>query len=234
MTVSLRGSARRFENRTGALSVRNVFFGGGAGTRQLHGRLETSARHGDQFRRVRVHLRVDGEVRADVVARPDSDPAQSGRRHLRRDDGDAAPDVGHGDPEPVEQSLCHWPERGELLHAHVRRGLRGEQRAPRGAGPRWSRQTNMTLWHTTDSGDVAAHEFGHMHGNPDEYTAAPAPSQPGEHRHGHGQQLRCRSAAPDGTPRHQRGIQHRLSARRGLRGKPSEPVHPNLNARNEG
>jgi bacillopeptidase F (M6 metalloprotease family) len=33
-------------------------------------------------------------------------------------------------------------------------------------------QTNMTLWHTVDNGNVAAHEFGHMLGNPDEYTTA--------------------------------------------------------------
>ena len=49
MTVSLRGSARRFENKTGGLSVRNVFFGGGGGSRRLHERLEKSARHEISF-----------------------------------------------------------------------------------------------------------------------------------------------------------------------------------------
>ncbi|MFI0446997.1 twitch domain-containing radical SAM protein [Actinomadura sp. 6N118] len=45
-------------------------------------------------------------------------------------------------------------------------------RVSRGPG-----QTNMTLWHTTDSGDVAAHEFGHMIGNQDEYTDSRCPNR---------------------------------------------------------
>ncbi|WP_189176520.1 twitch domain-containing radical SAM protein [Streptomyces lasiicapitis] len=38
-------------------------------------------------------------------------------------------------------------------------------------------QSNMTTWDTSDTGDVAAHEFGHMLGNPDEYTDANCPSR---------------------------------------------------------
>jgi hypothetical protein len=30
-------------------------------------------------------------------------------------------------------------------------------------------RSNLSLWHTTDSGDVASHEFGHLLGHPDEY-----------------------------------------------------------------
>jgi hypothetical protein len=30
-------------------------------------------------------------------------------------------------------------------------------------------RSNLGLWHTDDSGDVASHEFGHLLGNPDEY-----------------------------------------------------------------
>jgi sulfatase maturation enzyme AslB (radical SAM superfamily) len=40
-----------------------------------------------------------------------------------------------------------------------------------------SGQTNMTNWHTTDSGDLAAHEFGHMIGNQDEYFDANCPNR---------------------------------------------------------
>lgn len=32
-----------------------------------------------------------------------------------------------------------------------------------------SGRSNLGLWHTTDSGDVASHEFGHLLGHPDEY-----------------------------------------------------------------
>ncbi|MGW0537410.1 twitch domain-containing radical SAM protein [Streptomyces sp. NPDC003032] len=38
-------------------------------------------------------------------------------------------------------------------------------------------QSDMTLWDTADSGDVAAHEFGHMLGNPDEYSDARCPNR---------------------------------------------------------
>jgi hypothetical protein len=38
-------------------------------------------------------------------------------------------------------------------------------------------RSDMTTWDTNDTGDVAAHEFGHMIGNPDEYADAACPSR---------------------------------------------------------
>ena len=38
-------------------------------------------------------------------------------------------------------------------------------------------QSNMTLWDTSDSGDVASHEFGHMLGHPDEYASSACPNR---------------------------------------------------------
>lgn len=38
-------------------------------------------------------------------------------------------------------------------------------------------RTNMTTWDTSDTGAVASHEFGHMIGNPDEYTDANCPNR---------------------------------------------------------
>ena len=35
----------------------------------------------------------------------------------------------------------------------------------------------MTLWDTSDTGNVAAHEFGHMLGHPDEYADAACPNR---------------------------------------------------------
>jgi hypothetical protein len=40
-------------------------------------------------------------------------------------------------------------------------------RVKRGGG-----RSNLGLWHTDDSGDVASHEFGHLLGHPDEYAEA--------------------------------------------------------------
>jgi len=36
---------------------------------------------------------------------------------------------------------------------------------------------NMTTWDTSDTGAVASHEFGHMLGNPDEYTTNTCPNR---------------------------------------------------------
>jgi hypothetical protein len=38
-------------------------------------------------------------------------------------------------------------------------------------------RSNMTLWDTSDAGNVVAHEFGHMLGHPDEYADATCPSR---------------------------------------------------------
>lgn len=38
-------------------------------------------------------------------------------------------------------------------------------------------RSNMRLWHTEDSGRVAAHEVGHVLGNPDEYTDLNCPGR---------------------------------------------------------
>jgi hypothetical protein len=36
-------------------------------------------------------------------------------------------------------------------------------------------RSNLGLWHTNDSGDVASHEFGHLLGHPDEYSDSGCP-----------------------------------------------------------
>lgn len=54
-----------------------------------------------------------------------------------------------------------WVERGEHHSVRVQRG---------------PGRSNMAVWDTEDSGDVASHEFGHMLGHPDEYAD---PSCPG-------------------------------------------------------
>ena len=40
-----------------------------------------------------------------------------------------------------------------------------------------SGRSNLGLWHTKDSGDVASHEFGHLLGHPDEYADSACPNR---------------------------------------------------------
>jgi hypothetical protein len=47
-----------------------------------------------------------------------------------------------------------WVSRNEHLTVRVKKG---------------GGRSNLGLWHTDDSGDVASHEFGHLLGHPDEY-----------------------------------------------------------------
>ncbi len=55
-----------------------------------------------------------------------------------------------------------WVNTGEHHEVRVRQGPAG---------------TNMTTWDTSDTGAVASHEFGHMLGNPDEYTSGTCPNR---------------------------------------------------------
>ena len=60
------------------------------------------------------------------------------------------------------QFRVEWVTSAEHHRVRVRRG---------------PARSNMTTWDTSDSGDVAAHEFGHMLGHPDEYTDPNCPGR---------------------------------------------------------
>lgn len=77
-----------------------------------------------------------------------------------------------------------WNNKGGAAHASetfcpfqfevvfVTSGEHHQVRVVQGSGA-----TNMGTWHTADSGNVAAHEFGHMRGNDDEYPDTTCPSR---------------------------------------------------------
>ena len=175
MTVSLRGSARRFENKTGGLSVRNVFFGGGGGSRRLHERLEKSARHEISFDvaeciygwtaryeqtwshiRIRIQLNPDPGISAETMATLRETWATAIRNRWSNRFAIGRP----GESSCMLTFDVDWVASNPHHVVQVR------------VGPG---RSNMTLWDTMDTGDVAAHEFGHMHGNPDEYIDAACP-----------------------------------------------------------
>jgi hypothetical protein len=54
----------------------------------------------------------------------------------------------------------------------VTSGAHLQVRVAKGSG-----RSNLGLWYTDDSGDVASHEFGHLLGHPDEYSDADCPDR---------------------------------------------------------
>lgn len=177
MTVSLRGSARRFKNRTGKLSVRDVFFGGAAGVRRLHQRLESSARQEISFGvaeciwkwtakyeqtwshvRIRVQLNPDEGIPAETMATL----RETWAAGIRNKWSNRFAISRRGESPCMLTFDVDWVTSNPHHVVRVR------------VGPE---RSNMTLWDTMDSGDVAAHEFGHMHGNHDEYTTPPCPDR---------------------------------------------------------
>ncbi|MCK6211584.1 hypothetical protein KZX45_13620 [Georgenia sp. EYE_87] len=69
--------------------------------------------------------------------------------------------AGNGDRKAITFDV-HWVASGAHHVVRVRPG---------------PAQSNMTNWDTSDSGDVASHEFGHMLGHPDEYASTACPSR---------------------------------------------------------
>ena len=177
MSLSVRGIARRFLNRTGVFSVRQVFFGGTGGIVMLRERLASLARQEISFDvsecvyawtaryqqtwshvRVRVQLNPDAVITAATMAtlRTAWENGIENRWSNR---------WGIGRPGEI---TCPLTFDVEWVTSNAHHMVRVQ------TGPA---QSNMTLWDTSDTGNVAAHEFGHMHGNPDEYTSAACPDR---------------------------------------------------------
>lgn len=168
MSLSARGIARHFLERTGNLSVRQVFMAG-SGTQSLRARLESIARQEISFDvsecvyswtaryeqtwshvRVRVQLAFDSGITAATIAALQAawettiEARWSNRWSIGR---------------PGE-ATCALTFDVQFVMSNPHHTVRVQ------VGPA---RSNMTLWDTSDTGAVAAHEFGHMHGNPDEY-----------------------------------------------------------------
>ena len=177
MSLSARGIARHFLQRTGALSVGQVFFDGGGGTHSLRERLETLARQEISFDgseciyaitaryqqtwsriSIRVQLAPDAEITAETMASLQG--TWEGTIELRWSNR-----WGIGRPGEATCQLTFDVQWVTMNPHHTVRVRVGPARS------------NMTLWDTMDTGAVAAHEFGHMHGNPDEYPDAACTSR---------------------------------------------------------
>lgn len=177
--LSLKGVARRFHGVTGAISVIDDILDRppGPGSVSLRSRLESLARRQHSFdvsecifgwtaafEQTWTHIRVRIEL---------------------------APDAGIPDA-TMETLRATWQDGIESTWSdNWGCGRAGELPCPVTFEVRWVTDdahhrvrvqqgpapTNLSNWDTTDGGNVAAHEFGHMLGHPDEYTDARCPDR---------------------------------------------------------
>jgi hypothetical protein len=177
MSLSLRGVARRFLNRTGGFSVRQVFFGGPGGPVTLRERLESLARQEISFNGSECvyavtarYEQIWSQIRVRVQLNPDAGISAATMTMLRTAwengiESRWSNRWGIGRPGEITCPLTFDVQWVATNAHHTVRVQMGPARS------------NMTLWDTADTGDVAAHEFGHMHGNPDEYTDTACPNR---------------------------------------------------------
>lgn len=169
MAMSTRGIARHFLGRTGALSLRQVVGGGVS----LRNRLENAARQNISFAvsecvygwtaayeqtwsHVRVRIQLNPDAGVTTLANLQTTWATTiAQRWSNR--------WAIGRPGEAQCPLTFEVQFGAANPHHAVRVRTGPARS------------NMTLWDDADTGDVAAHEFGHMLGNPDEYTDTSCP-----------------------------------------------------------
>jgi hypothetical protein len=168
MGISVRGAARHALGQTGPISVRQVFLHG-ATTASLRLVLTNLVRREISFAVSECVFGWTAQYQqswSDVVVRirlnPDPGISEATMVDLRATWETTIQDrwsnrwaIG----QPGESAIpirfdVQWVTGSEHHVVRVRPG---------------SGRSNMGLWYTEDTGDVAAHEFGHMIGNPDEY-----------------------------------------------------------------
>lgn len=182
MALSLQGVVRRYVNVTGSFSVTQAIFNGNiANSVSLRSRLESIARREFSFDvsecvyswtaafqqtwshvRVRIRLNPDAGISAATM---------NTLRNIWQTEIQNTWSNQWGCGRPGEATCpftfeVQWVGNNEHHTVRVRQCEAGT-----------FCRSNMGLWDTNDTGDVAAHEFGHMIGHPDEYTDSNCPNR---------------------------------------------------------
>ncbi len=177
MAMSLRGVVRRYSNVTGSFSVAQAVFNGNImGGVSLRSKLQDMARQEFSvdiseciygwtaaFQQTWSHIRVR------IRLNPDAGITDATMNTLRTTWQTGIQNTwsnrwGCGRP---SEATCSFTFEVQWVGNNEHHVVQTRQ-CPAGTFC----QTNMGLWHTNDTGAVAAHEFGHMLGNADEYTSA--------------------------------------------------------------
>ena len=176
--LSLKGIARRYRGLTGGLSVTQDILGGSSsGPVSLRSRLQSLAREQLSFDRsecifgwTAAFEQTWTHIRVRIELDPDAGISNATMNALRTawENGIENTWSDRWGCGRQRELTCPLTFDVQWVTADAHHTVRVRQ----GPAP-----TNMTTWDTSDGGNVAAHEFGHMLGNADEYSDTRCPDR---------------------------------------------------------